>query len=313
MNKLAIVIPAYKNDFFHATLDSLSRQTCKDFTVYIGDDCSPYNIESMVREYEKHISIVYHRFPENLGGTDLVAQWTRCINLTKNEPWLWLFSDDDIIGDKCVELFYRELNKTYVSDIYHFNVKIIDSKDKIVFSPNCYPDVIDIEKLYTESSTGNIKSFVVENIFSREIYNKVNGFEPFPLAWGSDMATWIKMAKEKGMKTIYDDYVYWRRSDKNITPNNERKIIKKKFYTQIDFYVWINNFFATKKMHNFNRYVFFRYCVHYSNILKFSDIMEISNYAINRHVISHFQKYSTTLVLPFLRVAQYVKSKMIRK
>ena len=52
MNKsLAIVIPAYKIDYFKATLDSLSVQTRKDFTVYIGDDCSPSDFKQLIDDY----------------------------------------------------------------------------------------------------------------------------------------------------------------------------------------------------------------------------------------------------------------------
>ena len=40
-NNLAIVIPAYKSTFLPAALDSIAAQTCQDFTLYIGDDCSP--------------------------------------------------------------------------------------------------------------------------------------------------------------------------------------------------------------------------------------------------------------------------------
>ena len=45
----------------------------------------------------------------NFGGHDLVAQWNRCIQLTQNEPWLWLFSDDDIMGPRCVEYFFNTI------------------------------------------------------------------------------------------------------------------------------------------------------------------------------------------------------------
>ena len=91
MKQLAIVIPAFKMDYFRATLDSLAAQTCKDFTVYVGDDCSPSDFRSLVDEYVDKIDIRYTRFEDNLGGKDLVAQWTRCVDLTNGEPWLWLF------------------------------------------------------------------------------------------------------------------------------------------------------------------------------------------------------------------------------
>ena len=71
--KLAIVIPAYKATFLRAALDSIAAQTCQDFTLYIGDDCSPYQLGAIVDEYRDKIDLFYERFDTNLGGKDLVA------------------------------------------------------------------------------------------------------------------------------------------------------------------------------------------------------------------------------------------------
>lgn len=310
---LAIVIPAYKIDFFKGTLESLANQTYKDFTLYIGDDCSPFDIKSLVEKYESQMNIVYHRFEKNLGGRDLVGHWERCIELTQGEPWIWLFSDDDVMGEKCVELFYREIAGGAKYDIYHYNVNVINSEGFVVYEPRKYPEVIDVENLYIETSKDHIRSFVVENIFSRDIYNDVGGFESFPLAWGGDMATWLKMGQGKGLKTISGDMIFWRRSDKNITPSKERGIVKRKFLIQTDFYIWVNRFFNSDRMRKFNKYVFFRYSVHYSNILPFLDMKEIFDYAITKGVVSTKQKKFTLIVYPLLRIAQYVKAKIIRK
>ena len=93
---LAIVIPAYKILYLSETLDSLANQTNKNFNVYVGDDCSPDDIASVCKKYEKLISLEYYRFNTNLGKTKLVKQWERCVSRMGEEKWLWLFSDDDI-------------------------------------------------------------------------------------------------------------------------------------------------------------------------------------------------------------------------
>ena len=313
MKKLAIVIPAYKIDFFDITMQSLVNQTCKDFTVYIGEDCSSSDFNSIISKYENELDVVYHRFNENLGGKDLVGHWTRCIELTQGEPWIWLFSDDDVIGNRCVELFYEEVSGEPLYDIYHFDVKIIDSSGLIFYKPRKYPVVINVEALYRDTSKDNLRSFVVENVFSRNIYEKVGGFESFPMAWGSDMATWLKMGKDKGLKTICGDYVFWRKSNKNITPSKERDIIKRKFSIQVDFYEWVNNFFGTNSICKFNKYVFFRYCVHYSNLIMIDDMKEVVNYGITKGIITPFQKYTTLILIPALRIAQSIKELIVRK
>ena len=56
-NKLAIIIPAYKACFFREVLDSIVRQSNRDFTVYIGDDASPDDLESIVSDYKDKLDI----------------------------------------------------------------------------------------------------------------------------------------------------------------------------------------------------------------------------------------------------------------
>jgi len=109
MNKLAIVIPAYKADYFEQALESIAGQTCTNFTLYIGDDASPHDLYAIVKDFESKINLHYKRYDENLGSKDLVAQWERCIDLVKDEKWIWLFSDDDLMAKHCVEEFYKSL------------------------------------------------------------------------------------------------------------------------------------------------------------------------------------------------------------
>src|SRR3990170_651238 len=62
---IAIIIPAYKADFLKAALDSICFQTCQDFSLYIGDDCSPEPIRQVVSNFENRLPIHYIRFIEN--------------------------------------------------------------------------------------------------------------------------------------------------------------------------------------------------------------------------------------------------------
>lgn len=244
VKKLAIVIPAYKIDFFEEVLISLVKQTNRDFRVYIGIDASPHNFESIIAKYVDKIDIKTTRFDQNLGGKNLVAQWERCIAETMGEEYIWLFSDDDLLGSRCVEMFFQAIEANNDFDIYHFDVKVVDSKSNVIKNPRQYPDVIDAKTLFRLKSRGKIESFVVENIFNRRVYEKLGGFVNFPMAWGSDTATWIAMSGSKGMMTIKNDYVYWRSSDVNITPDNNSSVIYKKLMADIDYLQWVSNYFG---------------------------------------------------------------------
>lgn len=290
MKQLAIVIPAYKIDYFKDTLDSLVNQSCNDFTVYIGDDASPDDFKSLVDQYYNKLDIVYKRFGENLGGRDLVAHWERCISMTDNEPWLWLFSDDDILGSRCVELFLKQISlKGCRYDIYHFDVNIINSDNNIIRKTYRYPELLSSEDLYKLKGRAKINSFVVENVFSREMYFKVGGFEKFDLAWGSDTATWVKIARKTGIKTILGDCVCWRQSIKNITPNLSDQMVMRKLMANMAYFKWGTDFFKEdKKIKLWNFYFILRRVAYYSKNIDHANLNFVLDNAIDNRIINKF-------------------------
>lgn len=311
--KLAIIIPAYKPDFLALTLESLSKQTCKDFCVYIGDDNSPYDLLSIVSFYQDILNITYRKFPDNIGGKNLVSQWNRCIELSQGESWVWLFSDDDILGAGCVELFYEKLRNTTESrDIYHFNISVIDDKGVVIRKNKRFPRIISSEYLYRNKESAKIESFVVEYVFSRDIYDRLGGFVEFDLAWGSDMATWIKFGHDKGIETIDGEDVYWRSSSVNITPNFNSEIVIRKFRASIDYIKWVNDFFKEASIFNFNLIYLLRLSVFYSCSITYSDYKSILSKAKDNQIISTYGTILYCALFPFMRAIKSIKTAAFR-
>lgn len=259
LNKLAIIIPAYKETFLEQALESIASQTCQDFTVYVGDDCSPYDLSMIILKYEKRINLNYKRFDDNLGGKDLVAQWERCIALCKDEEWIWLFSDDDLMSPSCVEEFYKHLSIGAISnfDIVHFNVNIIDENNKILLDHklNAFPKVIDTLSFYKQRLSGKIPSFVVEYIYRKSSFEEKGGFQSFDLAWSSDVATCIKLSGEKGIYTLERGNISWRRSNENISPTLNREIAPRKMDAIVEFLGWSNTYFWDQQLTFFNTFI----------------------------------------------------------
>lgn len=50
-NKIAVIIPAYKDTYLLNTLISINNQTDKKFNLYICNDSSPYNIEKVLARF----------------------------------------------------------------------------------------------------------------------------------------------------------------------------------------------------------------------------------------------------------------------
>ena len=239
MPRIAIVIPAFKTVFFKQTLESIANQTCKDFTLYIGNDASPHDLKSILDDFKDKIRIKYTRFEKNLGGIDLVAQWERCVDLVEEEEWIWLFSDDDIMESNCIENFYKTLVDEKYFDLFHFNVEKIDQKNRIIEVCPKYPQVYQADDFLIDRLKGKLSTFAIEYIFRKAHFLNKGRFQNFDLAWGSDDATWIKLSNDRGINTIKNSKVYWRESAHNITPNKSGDIITRKLFSHLEFAKWL--------------------------------------------------------------------------
>lgn len=212
MQDLSIIIPAYKGRFLGETLDSLCQQTDKNFTLYIGDDCSPENLKEICDRYTEKIDLHYIRFDQNIGHHDLAAHWERCIDLG-NEPYIWLFSDDDIMPNDAVERINTAI-RTEGKELYRLPLLVVDEQQNILGGNPIFetPYQTAINSLMDKFS-GRRPSAAIEYIFSRNLYLKEKKFEHFPVAWCSDDATWFKFALSAGQITnLPGAPVYWRQS-----------------------------------------------------------------------------------------------------
>lgn len=247
-NNLAIVIPAYKSTFLAAALDSIAAQTCQDFTLYIGDDCSPNNLEEIVDRYRDKINLVYKRFDTNLGGKDLVAQWERCIDMIQGEEWLWLFSDDDVMEAKCVEDFYKTIKENPQAGLVHFNVLGLYGKTEKEKTFPLFPRYVNAKEYLDNKLKGNFVSFVVEFIIRKDIFYESGRFEKFDLAWGSDFVSWIKFASmANGIYTCPSGRVKWRSSGENVSTDDRNEIVVRKVKAFLAYTFWIYKYSKMQK------------------------------------------------------------------
>lgn len=246
-NNLAIVIPAYKSTFLAAALDSIAAQTCQDFTLYIGDDCSPHNLVEIVDRYRDKINLVYKRFDTNLGGKDLVAQWERCIDMTQGEDWLWLFSDDDVMEKNCVEEFYKTIKEKPKAGLIHFNVNRLDNATGKISPLPKFPDFCSSKFYLDEKLKGHLISFVVEFVVRRDVFFDNGRFQNFDMAWGSDFISWVKFSDAAGGIVTSDHAkVLWRKSNENISPDKSNPVLVRKIHSLIFNAKWILDFTSQK-------------------------------------------------------------------
>ncbi|CCZ70999.1 uncharacterized protein BN759_00422 [Bacteroides sp. CAG:702] len=242
--KLAIIIPAYKEEFLAETLESLANQTNMDFNVYVGDDCSPFDLGKIVDSFQDKLSVSYTRFSNNLGKTNLIAHWNRCLDLLQEEEYFCLFSDDDVMESRCVEAFYQSLETSLLFDVYHFNIHIIDEYGNLIRKCPDYPERLSSIDFFKLLYTSQIDARMPEFIFNTRHFRLCKGFVGFDLAFRSDNATVMSCAQDKGIYTIPLVKVLWRDSGKNISSDRNVSIeIKyRKAKATIAFCYWLNAF-----------------------------------------------------------------------
>ncbi|HXB58327.1 MAG TPA: glycosyltransferase family 2 protein [Candidatus Acidoferrales bacterium] len=240
---LAIVIPAYKSAFLREALDSVASQSCRRFQLYVGDDASPENIGEIVREYSDVLPINYLRFEKNLGRASLVKHWERCIRMG-NEPWVWLFSDDDVMEADCIESFFRELRATEGRhDLYRFNTISINRAGTQLSENPQHPQNETGADFLVAHLRGGRKSTAQELIFSRAAWASAGGFPDFPLAWASDDAFIAILGLRKPIRVIAGPRLKWRSSGQNISTLNYSPMAAQKFQACREFVLWAADFF----------------------------------------------------------------------
>lgn len=242
MEEIAIIIPYYKIDFFEATLSSLANQTNKRFTVYVGNDNSTKDPSLLLEKYANEFNFVYQKYDTNLGSISLVKQWERCIALSKNEKWIMILGDDDVLKKNVIEKFYDHLsefeNKCNV--IRFSTVKINDLGNAIsdqYFNP-LQESAIDF--LFRET-----RSSLSEYVFRKEQLLKT-GFKNFPLAWQSDVLAVLEVSNFKQIYSINKAIVKIRISNKSISGSSDSQNEKLNATFQFYYYLLVckNNWFT---------------------------------------------------------------------
>lgn len=237
-HELAIIVPAYKSDYLRETLESIIKQSDQRFNLYIFDDASPEDINQILENTNLPASSIYHRFEKNMGQNSIVGHWSRCIEKTQGEEWIWLFSDDDLMDSNCVSSFYNAMELEPQTSAFRFNThKIAD--DGSLLRKNVFRDDFTAVSFLNQKLTYSQESYIVETIFSRESYEAIGGIPDLPLAWASDDLFNVKLALHGKIKVIQNAIVYWRYSGKNISGNKSKKSSLQKLKASRLFVEWI--------------------------------------------------------------------------
>lgn len=220
MNKLAIVIPYYKIDFFEETLQSVAAQTNKNFTLYIGNDASPNSPLPLIQKYFKESDYKYFYYEENLGGKNLAMQWERILE-NVNEEWFQILGDDDMIADNFVHEFHSII-QTLVSEnasVLRVNRFTVDDHNKLISEDLLKEGLLKSTDLFEMGYYGKTTTSLSEFIFRLGDYHQFK-FDKIPLAWGTDVLAFLKFSGFRNIFINNNSFVNVKVTTKSITGNS---------------------------------------------------------------------------------------------
>lgn len=237
VDSLDIVIPVYKTRYLPNLLESIARQTSGRFRVVVADDGSPEDVREVCDQYSSAFPLTYIRFDENLGSMDLVKHWNRAVE-SSEARWLLLPGDDDELESNCIESFWKTVEEEGVtSEVYSFGIRVIDESGKIVAQRDAAG--VDSSAGFLEKRfTGKIYPMPVGYVFSRDVFERCNGFVSFDRGWHSDDASLAKFCAVSGIAPIRGAFVRWRESDINISPDMQRSSFRRTC-ASIEFVSWM--------------------------------------------------------------------------
>ena len=209
----SFVLPAYKGRYLSESIDSILAQDYKDFELIIVDDCSPDHLDEIVAKYNDP-RISYYKNEKNIGGKDLVAQWNHCLEYATGD-YVILATDDDLYESTFLSSFVPLILKYPDVNIFRARILQVDCNNDIKYIDKCYKEFLsEIEFRYYMMH--GIRGGIPHYIFTRKVLEKYGGFVNFPVAWGSDDATAMMMAKN-GIVNSQEHLVRFRWSDINLS------------------------------------------------------------------------------------------------
>ena len=217
MPYFSVIIPVYNRpDEVRELLESLSKQTLKDFEVLLIEDGSVNRCDTVAQEFDKDLNICYF-YKENSGRS-----LTRNYGMERaSGEYLIFFESDCIIPERYIEIVKARLEEDYVDcfggpDAAHSSFSNLQKA--ISYSMTSFFTTGGIRGGKKGMEKFTPRTFNMG--FSKEVYKRVGGFKDM---FGEDIDLSLRIQKA-GFHTVLirDAFVY-----------HKRRVSFRSFYRQV--------------------------------------------------------------------------------
>lgn len=178
--KFSVTIPAYKDRYLKETIDSVLAQTYQNYEIVIVNDASPYDLDSIVIQYEDP-RICYFKNKQNCGAKNVVDNWNICLSHATGD-FVMCIGDDDNLTPRCLQDFANLIEKYPDLDLYHARSEIIDDDSNFVCLLEKRPEWESVYSLMYNPRNTHLGDW----LFRTETLRKNGGFYKLPYGWQSD-------------------------------------------------------------------------------------------------------------------------------
>jgi len=229
MAKYTFLLPAFKVKYLALMLDSIQKQTYRDFCVLISDDCSTEPVGQLCRQYLADRRFRYRRNDTNMGSKSLVFHWNLLVDMCDTE-FLIMASDDDVYDPHFLEEIDRLTVKYPEVDLFHSRARCIDGDGNILKLDALYGEKVSQLFFFEQLDYYNHIECVANYVYRTKALKEAGGFVDFPLAWSSDTAT-ANIMSRNGVVNTADILFSFRMSGLNISSqmHDNKEVARKKF------------------------------------------------------------------------------------
>lgn len=237
----SIIIPVYKPQFLKECIDSILAQTYRNFELILVNDGSPYDIDSIVGQYQDR-RIEYHKREKGFGAVRLVDNWNDCLKYVKGQ-YVINMGDDDKLLPNCLADYVKLMEKYPNLDVYHMRTLFINEKSEIIGVQAAAPEWESVWSLIWHVWNGR-QTMIGDFLFRVSSLLEAGGFYYLPLAWHSDRIAAFIAATSHGIANTsvpgfcFRESIYHISADTNVTK-------QKADLWQHDVRDWYTHFFAT--------------------------------------------------------------------
>lgn len=216
---ISIITPTYNCErFIGETIESVLKQTYKNWEMIIVDDCSTDNTYEVVKKYADNDSrIKYYLLEENSGAA--VAR-TKAMQLATGDYMAFLDSDDLWISNKleCQLKFMKENNYNFTCTEY----EQIDENGKSLNKVIKVKNKTNYNGVLLSCPVGN--STVMYNV------SKMGKFQVPNIRKRNDDALWLQMLKKEEYIYGLDNILMEYRIRTNSISSNKLDLVKYHWY-----------------------------------------------------------------------------------